>query len=70
MIILNVGIEYDLCGFDCQKKKFYKYFEMPFSCFGSFGVWGVINIPMSRTESKYKTKKKNVSFFHLKCIVF
>ena len=21
MIILNVGIEYDLCGFDCQKKK-------------------------------------------------
>ena len=26
------------------------------------GFGGVINIPMSRTESKYKTKKKNVSF--------
>ena len=24
------------------------------------GFGGVINIPMSRTESKYKTKKKNV----------
>ena len=69
MIILNVGIEYDLCGFDCQKK-IYKYFELSFSCFGSFRVWGVINIPMSRIESKYKTKEKNVSFFLLKCIVF
>ena len=65
MLVLNM-IYVDLI----VKKKIYRYFEMSFSCFGSFGVWGVINLPMSRTESKYKTKKKNVSFFHLKCIVF
>ena len=43
MIILNVGIGYDLCGLDCQKKKkkIYMYFKMSFSFFGSFGVWGV-----------------------------
>ena len=45
MIILDVGIGYDLCGLDCQKgkkkKKIYKYFEMSFSCFGLLGVWGV-----------------------------
>ena len=44
MIIRDVGIGYDLCGWDCQKgeKKIYKYFEMSFSCFGPFGVWGMI----------------------------
>ena len=24
-----------------RKKKIYRYFEMSFSCFGPFGVWGV-----------------------------
>ena len=65
MLVLNM-IYVDLI----VKKKIYRYFEMSFSCFGSFGVWGMINLPMSRTESKYKTKKKNVSFFPLKCIGF
>ena len=42
MIILDVGTGYDLCGLDGQKgKKIYRYFEMSFSCFGPFGVWGV-----------------------------
>ena len=48
MIILDFGIGYDLCGLLCQekerkkKRKIYKYFEMSFSCFRPFGVWGVI----------------------------
>ena len=44
MTILNIGIGYDLCELDCQKKKkkkIYRYFKMSFSCFGSFRVWGV-----------------------------
>ena len=45
MLILDVGIRYDLCGLDCQKKKkkIYRYFEMSFSYFGPFRVWGVTN---------------------------
>ena len=43
---------------------------MSFSCFGSFGVWGMINIPMSRTESKYKTKKKKCKFFSFEVYSF
>ena len=42
MIILNVGTWYDFCGLVCQKWKIYRYFEMSFSCFRPFGVWGVI----------------------------
>ena len=41
MIILDVGVGCDLCGLDCQKEiKIYRYFEMSFSCFGLFRVWG------------------------------
>ena len=45
MIILDVGIGYDLCGLDCEKKKkIYKYFEMSFSCLGPFAVWVVTSL--------------------------
>ena len=32
------------------KKKIYRYFETYFSCFGPFGVWGVIAITIERNQ--------------------
>ena len=45
MIILDVGTWYALCGLNCQKGKISTgTFEMSFSRFGPFWVWGVTYI--------------------------
>ena len=45
MIILDVGTWYALCGLNCQKGKISTgTFEMSFSRFGLFWVWGVTYI--------------------------
>ena len=41
MIIIDDDIRYDYVDRIVKRKKVYKYFEMYFSCFGPFGVWGV-----------------------------
>ena len=45
MISFNVSTWYDLCGLNCQKRKISTgTFEMSFSHFGPFWVWGVTYI--------------------------
>ena len=50
MIILDIRTWYNFYELDCQKGKkekikikikIYWYFEMSFSCFGPFGIWGM-----------------------------
>ena len=65
MIILDVGIGYDLCGLDFKKKKNYKYFEMSFSCFGLFGVWGMTSHVTGKFLSIPKVRKNCVFSSHI-----
>ena len=58
MIILDVGTWHEPFGLNCQKKKKKKKkkkysgtFEMFFSCFGPFWVWGVTAIHWAFREN-------------------
>ena len=47
-----------------KKKKIYRYFEMSFSCFGPFGVWGVTKHVQIHQSTRYSRLKISlVGFF-------